>query len=408
VDEPAGDTATTAAIKEIAARANVPEAFVRRLVGVGMLLPLEGSDRDGDVRRARLLHSWDRAALPAETVANLVEQRALSLAFLDAPSLAGPRILDASYRDLAASVGLTEDVVQQLHEALGFESPSLEDRVREDDAELAAVAKVLLSAGASESSLLGLVRVYADSVRRVAKAESELYEAEVEQRLRNSGLTEQQLIEFGSQFGDRLLPSFDRMLLSFYRHHREHVWIEHAVNHAEAALEQMGQRPAVSDPPAICFVDLTGYTRMTEERGDEVAARAARSLASLVTEISLRAGGRPIRWLGDGGMFHFRQPRDAVLSGLEMTERAPGAGLPPMHIGVHTGPVIFQDGDVYGRTVNLASRIASQADGGEVLVSEDTVTRSGDHGLHFQALPPVELKGIRKPMQLYRAERSLV
>jgi hypothetical protein len=51
-------------------------------------------------------------------------------------------------------------------------------------------------------------------------------------------------------------------------------------------------------------------------------------------------------WLGDGGMFHFRDPFHAVQAGLEIVEQAPAIGLPPAHIGIHAGPVVFQD-DVY-------------------------------------------------------------
>jgi class 3 adenylate cyclase len=71
-----------------------------------------------------------------------------------------------------------------------------------------------------------------------------------------------------------------------------------------------------------------GYTRIIEERGDEVAARLATRLTSLVEDISRRYGGRPIRWLGDGGMFHFKESGDAVLAGLDMVESAPLVGLP--------------------------------------------------------------------------------
>lgn len=120
------------------------------------------------------------------------------------------------------------------------------------------------------------------------------------------------------------------------------MWIEHRIAHAEVALERAGLQPRTLRPPAICFVDLTGYTRITEERGDEAAAQLASNLTSLVEDISRRHGGRPIRWLGDGGMFHFKELLAAVLSGLDMVESAPVAGLPPMHIGIHTGPVVFQ------------------------------------------------------------------
>ena len=80
------------------------------------------------------------------------------------------------------------------------------------------------------------------------------------------------------------------------------------MNHVEAALEAEGIESRIPQPPAICFVDLTGYTRLTEERGDRFAADVASRLASLVKDISRRRGGNPIRWLGDGGMFHFRDP----------------------------------------------------------------------------------------------------
>jgi adenylate cyclase len=105
-------------------------------------------------------------------------------------------------------------------------------------------------------------------------------------------------------------------------------------------------------------------------------------------------------------MFHFKQPLAAVLAGLDMIESAPGAGLPPMHIGIHAGPVVFQDGDMYGRTVNLASRIASHAAGGEVLESEETARRASGEGVRFEPVGPVTLKGVAQTVDLYQAFRS--
>ena len=74
-----------------------------------------------------------------------------------------------------------------------------------------------------------------------------------------------------------------------------------------------------------------------------------------------------------------------------MVEQAPAIGLPPAHIGIHAGPVIFQDGDVYGRTVNIASRLASVARAGEVVVSGD-VARWAD-GFGYQDMGLVTLRG---------------
>ena len=95
----------------------------------------------------------------------------------------------------------------------------------------------------------------------------------------------------------------------------------------------------------------------------------------------------------------------AVLAGLDMIERAPAAGLPPAHVGIHTGPVISQDGDVYGRTVNLAARIASYAQAGQVVVSEETARRSDHHDLQFAPRGVVDLKGVAEPLPLYQALR---
>jgi adenylate cyclase len=393
-------------IQEVAERANVPEGFVRRLVAVGALPGEEAGLGPREVRRTRLLQAWEAAGLSVETIVGLVDGGALSLAFLDAPVMATPERLDRSYQELAAGGGVSPRFLQAVHQALGFAPPEPADRAGEDDAVMLEIAELFRGAGARDEATLRLLAVYADSLRRIAKAEADFYEANIERRLRATGLDESQLIEFGTRFGDRVIALLERALLQLYRRHREHVWTEHAINHVEEALEGSGLAERVAQPPAICFVDLTGYTRLTEERGDEAAAHVAGQLASLVNDISRSRGGRPVRWLGDGGMFHFREPGTAVLAGLDMVQRAPAVNLPPAHVGIHTGPVIAQDGDVYGRTVNLAARIAAYAQAGQVVVSEETARRSGDGRLRFEPLGPVGLKGVGQPLPLYQAFRE--
>jgi adenylate cyclase len=158
-------------------------------------------------------------------------------------------------------------------------------------------------------------------------------------------------------------------------------------------------------PPAVCFVDITGYTRLSEEQGDEVAARIVASLAALVEDISRRHGGQPVGWLGDGGMFLFKEPNARMVAALKTADRAPGAGLPPTHIGIHAGPVVAQDGDVFGRTVSIASRIAARAGAEEVLTSAETVELVEDSRLRFVRVGPASLKGVARPVTLYRVLR---
>ena len=155
--------------------------------------------------------------------------------------------------------------------------------------------------------------------------------------------------------------------------------------------------------PAICFLDITGYTRLTQERGDDAAADLAATVARLVQRSSVQHGGKPIKWLGDGVMFYFRDPGPGVRAALEMVDGLQAAGLPPAHVGLHAGPVLFQEGDYFGQTVNLTARIADYARPGEVLVSDAVADASQEQGIAFGEIGPVELKGVSGTVQLLRA-----
>jgi adenylate cyclase len=102
-------------------------------------------------------------------------------------------------------------------------------------------------------------------------------------------------------------------------------------------------------------------------------------------------------------MFHFPNPGPGVLAALEMVDGVVSAGLPPAHVGLHAGPVIFQEGDYYGQTVNVASRIAEYARPGEVLVSQAIVEASAGTQVAFRDIGPVELKGVAGAMHLHAA-----
>ena len=174
---------------------------------------------------------------------------------------------------------------------------------------------------------------------------------------------------------------------------------------AEAALERAGlarRRPV--RPPAIAFLDLTGYTKLTEERGDRAAAELAARLVEIVHEFAHRRGGRPVKLLGDGVMFHFPEPAQGVWCGLELVDRLPRVGLPRARMGMDSGPVVFQDGDYFGRTVNIAARITDYARPGEVLVSDQVVAAADPlEAVRFEPVGPVSLKGLSTPITLYNA-----
>jgi adenylate cyclase len=155
----------------------------------------------------------------------------------------------------------------------------------------------------------------------------------------------------------------------------------------------------------VCFLDITGYTRLTEERGDEAAAELATRLATLVRGCARDHGGQPVKWLGDGVMFYFPNPGDGVLASLDMVEGVAAHDLPPARVGIHAGPVVFQEGDYFGRTVNIAARIAEYARPGEVLVTQEVVDAADLDGVGLTAIGPVELKGVSQPLSLLSVRR---
>jgi adenylate cyclase len=105
-------------------------------------------------------------------------------------------------------------------------------------------------------------------------------------------------------------------------------------------------------------------------------------------------------------MFYFPDPAQGVIAALEMVDGVATRGLPPAHVGIHAGPVVFQEGDYFGRTVNIAARIADYARPGEVLVSQEVVDAAAGTAVTFTDIGPVELKGVSGPLHLQTAHRS--
>jgi adenylate cyclase len=189
-----------------------------------------------------------------------------------------------------------------------------------------------------------------------------------------------------------------------YHAQQARAWTANIIEGFEQMLAQAGIHSRLERLPAICFLDISGYTRLTQELGDDAAADLASTVALLVQRNSVQHGGKPIKWLGDGVMFHFADPGPGVRAALEMVAALADAGLPPAHVGLHAGPVLFQQGDYFGQTVNLSSRIADYARPSEVLVSQAVAEASSEQGILFGDIGPVELKGVSGSVHLLRAQ----
>jgi adenylate cyclase len=393
--------------QDVAERAGVDPRYVDRLLELGILQP--GSDdlySPGDVRRARWVQSFERAGVPLEGLATAIRDGALSFSYLDATAFdrfAG--VSRTTFRELSERTGVPMDLLLAVREAHGFAEPQPEDHLREDELAIVPAIELLLSFGIRPEAIKRLLRAYGDGLDRIVETETDWYRTEVELPLLEGGMKEVEMLAAQADVGSRISPFLDQVLVSIYHGQQEHAWSKSAVEDVEAALEQAGLYRRVRRPPAVSFLDITGYTRLTEERGDEVAAQLATRLATLVRGSSREHGGQPVKWLGDGVMFYFPNPGDGVLAALDMVEGVAAEVLPPARVGIHAGPVVFQEGDYFGRTVNIAARIADYARPGEVLVSQEVVDAAALDGVGFTAIGPIELKGVAEPLNLHSVRR---
>jgi adenylate cyclase len=392
--------------------AGVTEAEVRRLVDLGIVVARDGDQPflAADAQKVRLATACEQAGLPMAGIAAAIQQGRLSFAFLEAAPYRRWAVHSTrTYRQVSQQTGVPLELLGSFLEAIGFARMAPDEPIREDELEIVPLLQRGLSSGILDqvwSTRVG--RGYAEGLRLIAQVEKELWQARFMAPLRASGADQQTAQERAAQLSIDFLPLVDRVLLAAYRRQQELAWIEDMVEDIEAALEAAGGLGRPERVPAMCFLDLVGYTRLTEEHGDQAAAELAEALAVLVGRSSRAHSGVPVKWLGDGVMFHFRDPAGAVLAALQMVEQFPTAGLPPAHVGVAAGPVVVQGGDYFGRTVNLAARIAAYASAGRVLVSERVAERAPPKGVTFVELGQVQLEGFARPVRLLEARRGSV
>jgi adenylate cyclase len=359
------------------------------------------------VLRARWVQGLERAGVPLDGMAAAVRDGALTFSYLDVTAFdrfAG--LSDTTFQQLSARTGIPLELLMVVREAVGLAEPGPEDIVREDELTMVAAIELQLAEGFRPVVIERWLRVCGDGLRRVAATETASWRSEIEAPLLEKGMTAGEMLQAQAGPGSRIAPLIEQALLATYHGQQEHAWHQSFVEDVEGALEGAGLHRRLDRPPAVCFLDVTGYTRLTEQRGDAAAADLAARLAGLVRRSSQEHGGTPVKWLGDGVMCYFREPGDAVLAAVEMVEVVGRRGLPPAHVGVHAGPVVFQEGDYFGRTVNVAARIAEYARPGEVLVSQEVVDAADAAPVSFVEVGPVELKGVSGVLRLYAARHA--
>jgi adenylate cyclase len=381
-------------LTDVARTLSVSPATLRRWVTEG-IVPL----RDGE---------WTPAAQAQARIVARMRARGHSLEQLRAAAKAGRLAYGyledlfgddtqgtCTLQDAARETGLEPELIRRLWSNAGFPAASL-DALSEDDLELLRCWAAVLDAGLPLVAFLQLVRVYGLALAQIADAEVKLFHLYVHEPMIRDGAPVLEMAEELSDLASELLPLSGPILDGVHQRLLRHYIEQDVVGHLELVADDAGLgRMRV----AIAFADLAGYTRLTEEVGEEEALEVVERFVALVGE-TLPDDARVIKTIGDEVMVvgsDVSALADWAVGFQELSTERP---LP--RIGLHTGSVLYRDGDYYGRAVNLAARVGARATGGEVLVTREVMAAAGRH-LAFQAIGEVKLKGFDEATELFLA-----
>jgi class 3 adenylate cyclase len=397
---------------EIASEAGCEEDRVRWLATIGLLTP---DERDrftyGSVLAVKMVSALMDGGTAPQTIEHAAAEGLLSFQRLDEYTPYEPDARsNRTFAEFQADAGPGAELLPAVYEVLGLPEPDPAAPIHLDEEAMferflegwrqapdpdAPLRAARLMAQGTRTSLLGWVELLDELLARPAR--ERLLRGELERFPDDVRLTFTHMTT--------LAPEMFTWLAARYLEHRSVTGI---VEGFERFLSSRGLAPPPDPlgPPAIVFVDLSGFTRMTSERGDETAVRAATSLQRRADEAARRYGGRLVKLLGDGAMLRMSDAAAGVGAALDLVEAMNAEGALSSHAGVHAGSVIERDLDVFGQTVNLASRIADVAGPGEVLASETVGEAATVASFGFEPIGDTELKGLPGPVPLFRVTRG--
>jgi adenylate cyclase len=391
VDEPVS-------LKQAAEQVGVTVPTLKRWSQTGVVPGVDGRGwTPAAVAHARLVARMRERGHSLAQIREASKQGRLAYGFIEDlfPASREPH----SLADAAEATGLEPALIERFWASIGLPPQALEHPTSEDIKALQYVQAVL-GAGFPLVAFLQLCRVYGLALSQIADAEVRLFHIYVHEPLIRDGVPQMEMAEEMQGLARDLLPLASPLMDYVHQRFLQHYVEQDVVGHMEIEFEDddidLGRLRV-----AIAFADLAGYTRFTEEEGDEEALSSVERFVEGVTN-TLPEDARVVKTIGDAVMVVGQDARalvDWAVGFVSLFDERPEP-----RIGVHYGATLYRDGDYFGREVNLAARVVARARGGEVLVS-DAVTEiaGGAPHLDFEAIGQVKLKGFREPRQLCRA-----
>jgi adenylate cyclase len=380
---------------EVARHIGVTPRTLKRWVDTGVV-PKDGAWTPAAIAHARIVARLRERGHTLRQIAAATEAGRLSFAYIEdlLPAEEG----DYSFEDAARETGLETALIERIFSTMGLNQAAMV-RITEDDLQLLRYVAAVLAAGFPLVAFLQLIRVYGQAIAQMADAEVRLFHLYVHEPLMRDGVPGLEMAEEMWGLAGELLPLASPIMDHVHQRFLQHFVEQDVIGHMEADLDgeqlDLGRMRV-----AIAFADLAGYTRLTEEAGEEEAVSAVERFVADV-EHTLPDEARVIKTIGDEVMVVGSDA--SALVDWAVGFQALNAGQRPRpRIGIHSGDALYRDGDYYGRAVNLASRVGARAAGGEVLVTREVVGAAGNH-LAFEPIGEVKLKGFRDATDLFLA-----
>jgi adenylate cyclase len=378
-----------------AARAlSVSPPTLRRWVAEGIVPLRNGAFTPAALAQARIVARMRHRGYSLDQLRVAAKEGRLAYGYLEdlfPPSEGAELDVGAAARE----TGLEPELIRRIWSAAGFPSDSL-NTLSEDDLALLQRFAAVLDAGLPLVAFLQLVRVYGQALAQIADAEVKLFHLFVHEPMIRDGAPVLDIAEELADLASELLPLASPIMDSVHQRLLQHSLEQDVVGHLESVTDDaaLGRLHI-----AIAFADLAGYTRLTEEVGEEEALEVVERFVELVGE-TLPDDARVIKTIGDAVMVVGTDV--AALADWAVGILALSTERPLPRIGIHAGSALYRDGDYYGRAVNLAARVGARATGGEVLVTRE-VKQAAGRNLSFQAIGEGKLKGFAEATELFLA-----
>ncbi|MCD6014201.1 MAG: adenylate/guanylate cyclase [Solirubrobacterales bacterium] len=381
-------------LTEAARISGVSASTLKRWAGARVIPVRDGRWTTAAAAQARVVARMRERGHSLEDLRRAVRDGRLAFGYVE-DLIPGARERPIGRAEAAAQTGLEEELIERVMTLLGTPT-ALEGTLNEQDVNAIESMGAVLGAGFPLVALLQLVRVYAQSIRKIAEAEVRLFHLYVHEPLIRQGVDALEMAEEMEGLARDLLPLTSPLMQYIHERYLRFYIEQDVVGHMEVDFGGMRQMGRVQ--MAFCFVDLTGFVRYTEEEGDEEALDLIERFIETV-EATLPAEALVVKTIGDEVMIVSPDP-------VTLTEWAVGfltlfKERPQPRVGIHFGRAVYRDGDYFGTDVNLTHRVVARALGGEVMVTTAVADAIGGSGyLEFDPIGRVELKGFPEPAEL--------